>query len=151
MEKNELVKNIQKLDIHSMYLLWRNHIEKTLEKVPKGYRIHIDLDVLEKLLFYYETEIIEKRKVRIKWFNRDMRLLEKIDLSEVSFEDMAWCGIDLKNTNAKPDFSKSYNIKNNSVLYMQDIDLSNVDLSYYEFDTLDCSMCIASLIIMIYL
>ena len=66
--------------------------EKTIElikELPEGKRAHIDKDMLEALLFdeiVYNKDTNEKLKLPV-WSGD---FLKKIDLSEVSFEDVAW-------------------------------------------------------------
>lgn len=66
--------------------------EKTIEllkDIPEGKRAHIDKDMLEKLLFdevVYNKNTNESFKLPV-WTGD---FLKKIDLSEISFEDVAW-------------------------------------------------------------
>lgn len=66
----------------------RKQIEAKLQEVPEGKRIHLDRNLLEQLLFnvlYARDEsIILKTPV---WSGE---FLSKIDLSEISFEDVSW-------------------------------------------------------------
>ena len=67
----------------------RKKIEDELKSVPEGQRIHLDKDKLEDLLFdkiVYDKEHNGVIKMPI-WFGPFLR---KIDLSEVSFEDVSW-------------------------------------------------------------
>lgn len=67
----------------------RKLIEEELKKVPNGYRIHLDKELLEDLLF--ETTIYDREKGYVLklpiWTGE---FLSKLDLSDVSFEDVAW-------------------------------------------------------------
>ena len=115
-------------------------IEEQLKKVPEGQRLHFDRELLESLLFETYVEELHERwcekedigkKIPVKYIVWSGPFLSKIDLSEVSFEDMMWdveyfantyfvngtkqhykenevTSIDLSNTNAKIDFSKSF-------------------------------------------
>lgn len=67
----------------------RKEIEYQLKNVPEGQRVHLKKDLLEDLLFekiIYEKETGKFFKLPI-WSGD---FLSKIDLSEVSFEDVAW-------------------------------------------------------------
>lgn len=121
----------------------RLSIEQELKEVPEGQRVHLDKKLLEELLFdtYIEEfgpnlgegKLIGK-KVTVKYLVWSDLFLSKIDLSEVSFDDVMWDvtynannffvtgtenryvknkinGISLINTNAKIDFSKSFSGK----------------------------------------
>lgn len=141
----------------------RAGVEQQLEKVPEGQRVHIDKDLLEQLLFdTYIEEFSDRvradlvgKKVPVKYVVWSGPFLSKIDLSEVSFEDVMWSvsynnysyfapgtehryreegveQIDLSNTNAKIDFSKSFGSKyaGRSIwLSTEYCDFSNTDLS----------------------
>ena len=64
-------------------------IEKQLINVPQGQRIHLDNELLEELLF--ETIVYHKESgkiLKLPVWSGDF--LSKIDLSEISFEDVAW-------------------------------------------------------------
>lgn len=159
----------------------RERIEEQLQHIPQGNRIHIDKDLLEQLLFEQADEIIHIQdcfKDNPERFSRILQLegieapskyivwsgpfLAKIDLSEVSFDDVIWTfyddvfildglryvrdcygkkiEIDLSNTNARIDFSKSFWAKiqektgiikgeYNGLLEIIDANFENVDLS----------------------
>ena len=67
----------------------RKIIVRKLESVPDGQMINLDKDVLENLLFKvitYNNETKEQLKLPV-WTGEFLR---KIDLSEVSFEDVSW-------------------------------------------------------------
>lgn len=67
----------------------RKEIEHQLKNVPEGQRVHLDKDLLEDLLFekiIYKKEAGKFFKLPI-WYGD---FLSKIDLSEVSFEDVSW-------------------------------------------------------------
>ena len=67
----------------------RKKIEEQLQNVPEGQRVHLDKELLEELLFEtitYNKNTNEKLKLPV-WSGDFLR---KIDLSEVSFEDVAW-------------------------------------------------------------
>ena len=67
----------------------RTQIEEQLKSVPDGQKVHLDKDLLENLLFEtitYNKFTNEQLKLPI-WAGEFLR---KLDLSEVSFEDVAW-------------------------------------------------------------
>ena len=67
----------------------RRLIEEQLVNVPDGQRIHLDKEILEELLFetiVYKKETGESLKLPV-WSGNFLR---KIDLSEVSFENVSW-------------------------------------------------------------
>ena len=147
----------------------RKYILMELDKVPEGVKIHIDKDILEELIFekigIYNHSKIHDNKTLIgvgKYIIWSGSFLKKIDLSEVSFDDVLWNRmpyyavnpiykgklskkIDLSNTNAKVDFSKSFNVKYNyygynlsdkdkRIISLEHINFSNVDLSNSHFE-----------------
>ncbi len=96
----------------------RKVIERELEDYNGEERIHLDKDLLESLMFKDITTIVdntERKMRRIVWSGQFLR---KIDLSEVSFDNVHWnyenhdanCKyiVDLSGTNATIDFSKSF-------------------------------------------
>lgn len=70
----------------------RKYIEENIKEIPDGERIHLDKTFLEELLFYDVyvpcPEKNERQKVRILVWSGDF--LQKIDLSEVSFDNVLW-------------------------------------------------------------
>lgn len=67
----------------------RKEIEEAVKRVPEGQRIHLDKELLDDLLFdtltvNKELGIIAKLPV---WSGKFLR---KIDLSEISFENVSW-------------------------------------------------------------
>ncbi len=74
----------------------REFIEKQLEKVPEGFRIHLDKELLDELLFEKVTSKLAKgyanegEDVVAKFAVWSGPFLAKIDLSEISFEDVVW-------------------------------------------------------------
>lgn len=139
----------------------RKKIEEKLQNVPEGQRIYLDKELLEQLIFDEYTEVLNGysgkfagNRATIKYIVWSGPFLSKIDLSEVSFDDVVWSvgveyidlleddrnryydsnvkQINLSNTNAKIDFSKSFDAKHRSDGSDVDIDscdFSNVDLS----------------------
>ena len=118
----------------------RKKVEKQLSQVPKGQKIKLPKETLETLIFdNYVAEMDSdstvhnylKRRVPFKMVAWDMNHYDKLDLSEVSFDNVYWgderildCTesirpkltagelkfrpiINLSNTNAKIDFSKA--------------------------------------------
>lgn len=150
-------------------------IEQKLEGVPDGQRVHIDKDLLEQLLFdtyieelgYGVTPDFVGKKVPVKYIVWSGPFLSKIDLSEISFDDVMWSiiyniyayfapgaedhyvkagvqKIDLSNTNANIDFSKSFGCKYAGPLvwlYMGCCDFSNTDLSNNLIECIDAESC----------
>lgn len=136
----------------------RTKIEEQLENVPDGERIQLEKNLLEELLF--ETRVVEFRggeikKVSVKYLVWSGPFLSKIDLSDISFDDVLWdvkryspdgyeklygfqnlyeeygitC-IDLSNTNAKIDFSRAFG---------SDLDDVDLNISYCNFSNTDLS------------
>lgn len=159
----------------------RESIKQQLENVPEGQRIHLDKKLLEELLFdTYNEEFemgcaLDGKKVPVKYLVWSGPFLSKLDLSEVSFDDVLWEvrdfepetyfvqgttnhyaesgveAIDLSNTNAKIDFSKSFARKyaddSGGVileLFLSKCDFTNTDLSNnlidYDFCVSDCDL-----------
>lgn len=114
--------------------------EISLEDVAKGKRVHLDKEFLEWLLF---DEIVynKEKNLTLKLPAWSGPFLSRIDLSEVSFEDVAWSllgykfvtnfgnndiqkkinnvinglnyrSVDYSSTNANIDFTKSWEAKN---------------------------------------
>ena len=68
----------------------REQIEKMLEVVPKGERIKIDKEILEELLFEQEMSNRDYGEVLAKFLVWSDDFLSKLDLSEISFDNMVW-------------------------------------------------------------
>lgn len=123
----------------------RAKVKELLESVPEGQRIHLEKDIVEALLFDSFKCEREKGKIFGKLIVWSGPFLSKLDLSEVSFDDVVWDGpsasgwytendkvesIDLSNTNARIDFSKSFYAKGKFERnWIQDCNFANVDLS----------------------
>lgn len=127
----------------------RLFIEEQLKnRIPNSSRIHLDKELLESLLF--ETTVTKDKQNIAKFFVWSGPFLSKIDLSEISFEDIVWnlqeCEtssyglfendyykdinvIDLNYTNANVDFKKSYRMKRFDYEILSGIQLEGVDLS----------------------
>lgn len=148
----------------------RQKIEEELKEVPVGQRVHLDKELLESLLFDTCTEKLNKiwgtnsgKDIKVKYIVWSGAFLSKIDLSEVSFDDVWWYVnydpknyfiessedhyqgidiIDLGNTNARIDFSKSvegkYSNSPTSIAIFA-CNFSDVDLSN---NTIDYNLCI---------
>ena len=68
-------------------------LEEKLKNVPNNQRIHIDKEILEKLLF--ETIVLdEENNIIMKYPIWSGDFLSKIDLSELTFEDVAWSDLE---------------------------------------------------------
>lgn len=96
-----------------------------------------DMDSLEELLF---ENRVDSDGVKYKVIGFTSYNLKYIDLSEVSFEDVALDGayylnsgemIHLDGTNAKIDLSKTYEYKKHNRIKMSYVDLSNSNLDKY--------------------
>ena len=132
-------------------------IEQELRFVPEGQRIHLDKDLLEDLLFeVIPSETLEEygitndigESLKVPMWNG--KVLRKIDLSEISFENVSWYNdddinsmcwdegllsfdsgdsCDYSNTNAQIDFTKSWEAKNYGEFSIEGYNFSGVDLS----------------------
>lgn len=99
----------------------RRYIESQLESLPENMMIHLDKELLERLIF---IELVTVDGLVLKYPIWTGSFLRKIDLSEISFDDVCWSFkinklipdfkthekylIDLSCTNARIDFSKRY-------------------------------------------
>jgi len=103
----------------------RIDLEEELSKVPEGQKIHKDKFLLESLIFE------EGKTKRIAWSGPFLR---KLDLSEVSFDNVIWYNfedkpVDLSGTNVNINFLHSWNGVNGSDIIIHNCNLSGVDLS----------------------
>lgn len=110
----------------------RERIETKLKDIefnPEK-RIKLPLERLEKILFDYKTD--DKGNI-IKLIGYTGNNLCKLDLSEVSFEDVSLLKhtnfINFSNTNINLLFEDLYEAKENSSLLMTRVNFENVDLS----------------------
>lgn len=136
----------------------RKIIEEQLKEVPEGKRIHLDKELLESLIFDTFPEKINDqwgdnagKCVKVKYIVWSGNFLSKIDLSEVSFDDVMWHldydpdkyfiegtkyhydgieSVDLSNTNAIILFDESFDWKYIGCLFISNCNFANVDLSY---------------------
>ena len=133
----------------------RNVIESKLYNYKGDKRVNIDKELLDDLIFEKDIAVLpDGRKLEIKFIVWSGNLLKKIDLGEVSFDNVEWGShldlgskgqyqtvygkenlqkwpIILSNTNAKIDFNKSFSrlaFPNNKIEIVH-CDFSNVDLS----------------------
>ena len=145
----------------------RAKIVEQLQNVPVGQRVHLDKELLEELLFeevtiydspngYEHSSVIGKGRV-ISWSGD---FLQKIDLSEVSFEDVIWRNynyitnpeaitqdllfenVNLSNTNVNIDFSKSFDAKHPTDYWANEVPVgtkSCVCISNVNFSGVDLS------------
>ncbi len=67
----------------------RKNILEQLKNVPEGEKIHLDKKLLEDLLFE-EIVVVESKGLTAKLPVWSGEFLRKIDLSEVSFENVSW-------------------------------------------------------------
>lgn len=89
-------------------------------------RIKLPLDILEEILFDYKKNDIYKK---IAFISDNIC---KLDLSEVSFENVSYSSvknINLSNTNGNYDFSKAYDYMDHGSLIVRNVNFENVDLS----------------------
>jgi uncharacterized protein YjbI with pentapeptide repeats len=165
------MENFKKLNKNDKKEL-RKKIEKLLEEVPEGKRIHLDKDFLEALLFKEadlsftdDMELPKGFKQKAKFIVWSGKFLSKIDLSEISFNDVMWDTryykgdsgikkdqpnyyegvkkIDLSNTNARIDFTMSFDAKmirrlpnvTNWFIDLDHCNFENVVLSNNSIDT----------------
>lgn len=145
----------------------RDFVEEILRHVPDGSKISFCKEFLERLLFddirslndvvYYNGEIVNLNKFTVDlpfkvpvWSGE---FLKKLDLSEVSFEDVLWdsrCHIDVdssvdqsicySNTNARIDFSCAKRNRDGQVCLFG-VDFSGTNLICFEAvdDMVQCS------------
>ena len=136
----------------------RKEIVSLLNILPEGQKIHLDKELLESLLFKTVTYKKDTNAI-LKLAVWSGEFLRKIDLSEVSFEDVAWSlndggdpltfcfneyvdeGVedklrrlypeyaDFSRTNAKIDFKKSFEFKVAGFCELQYCNFEGVDLS----------------------
>lgn len=120
-------------------------------------RVHIDKELLEDLLFEKDIVVLpDGRKLEVKFIVWSGSVLSKIDLSEVSFDNVEWdvsskyykiineigagvTEIYLANTNAKIDFNKSFSrlAYPNSKIKITRCNFYNVDLSNANGEVID--------------
>ena len=142
----------------------RKMIVDELKMVPNGYKIHLDKELLEELLFD-EVVLEEGKEIVAKLPVWSGHFLRKIDLSEVSFDGVCWnkmyfkpdlenkyakklSNIDYSYTNARIDFSKSYDVlsrPNDKRIHVTDCNFEGVDLSHNKFGKLHVSFCNSNL------
>ena len=143
----------------------RKAIKEFIETNPlsNGDLYYIDKEELEELLF--ETDLChdyKEQKILQKYIVWSGDFLQFIDLSKVSFDNVDWDvrvsnhyrshanhykkinSINLSNTNAKIDFSKSFNINLNRPVSLFKCNFANVDLSNshgeYILDIIDSNL-----------
>lgn len=123
-------------------------VEQLKERIPNGPKIHLDRDLLECLLF--ETEVSKDKQRIAKFLVWSGPFLSKIDLSEISFDDVVWnlqecetesygllennyyqdiTSIDLSYTNANINFTTSYRMKQFGYEILDGVQLEGTDLS----------------------
>lgn len=160
----------------------RKSVEVLLNATPSNKKIQLPKETLDLLLF--DTYICNREKgIKIKLPVWSGEFLQKLDLSQVDFEDVSWCLIaevfgnktqhffeqdennildnefknqvkkisfspvksdylvDYSNTNAKIDFSKSFDFKYYDYLQIFNCDFSNVNLSNNNFNNLGSVHC----------
>ena len=140
----------------------RKELEKTLNEIPEGERIKLNKDLLESLIFEERNIVYDDdyqvRYEKVKYPVWTGKFLRKVDLSEVSFDNVDWTCyglsaidkkiynydiqnnkpdtspylVDLSYTNAKIDFSKASQTiatPENQKTNIAYCNLSHVDLS----------------------
>ena len=70
----------------------RKEVEARLSLVPEGERIKLPKEILEQLLFEVDTVNLEPplETYKVKYLVWSGEFLRKVDLSEVSFDDVSW-------------------------------------------------------------
>lgn len=118
----------------------RKIIEMELADYNGEEKIHLDKDLLESLMFKDITTIIDNTEQKMRRIVWSGQFLRKIDLSEVSFDNVHWnyenhdanCKyiVDLSGTNATIDFSKSFDniYSQKSGVVINSCNLSETDL-----------------------
>ncbi len=133
----------------------REKVEEELESVKEGERVRIDKEALEELLFDEVITLYNGEEIIVKLPVWSGAFLRKIDLSEVSFDNVLWnpfmglylkgpgaikkinefikcCidnDVDYSYTNAKIDFKKSINNLSESVMVFEYCNFSGLDLT----------------------
>ncbi len=129
----------------------RKHIENQLESLSENAMIHLDKELLERLIF---TELVTVDGLVLKYPIWTGSFLRKIDLSEISFDDVCWSFkinklipefkksekylIDLSYTNAKIDFSTRYPGTNDLIR----CNFSHVDLKNSNIVSINNMVCV---------
>lgn len=122
----EIIKERKKLDIYLEHL-----------NIKHDKRIYFSKKFLESILF---DTFIDKNGNKFKRIGFISKNLHKLDLSEISFDDVSFNGEDypnldkkeflnLSNTNAVIDFSKSYEYKTTGQVVITSFDLHGTNLS----------------------
>lgn len=114
-------------------------------------RIKLDKDTLDRLLFDYYVDKDGKIFKRVGFFSDN---LDKLDLSEVSFEDVSFNGdnyefpgnsdsyqVSFQFTNAVIDFSKSYEYKRDKKVIVSRFNFTGTDLSNNNWNKLTEKNC----------
>lgn len=102
---------------------------------PEGTKIKLDTNLLEELLFEVKKDVTGQEYKVIVW---DMPGLDKIDLSEISFDDVDWKVdhlFDLSNSNASINFESAYKGKNG--IAVSNVNFENVSLAEANANAID--------------
>lgn len=92
-------------------------LEEKLKEVPNNERIYIDKEILEELLF--ETVVLdEETNMIIKCPNWSGDFLSKIDLSELTFEDVAWSNLEFMRSFLEEEY-KYYDDPKYDILFVR--------------------------------
>jgi len=128
----------------------RDKIEDELENVCNNQKVKLDKDLLEFLIFDQTKTLFTEIPAKFIVWSGDF--LKKLDLSEVSFDDVVWHGssedfwneyptlnvdkkryiknrIDLSGTNAKIDFANSFEMRNGMGMQVENCDFEDLNLS----------------------
>ncbi len=128
----------------------RDKIEDELEKVDNNQKVKLDKELLEFLMFDQTKTLFTEMPAKFIVWSGDF--LKKLDLSEISFDDVVWHGssmdfwnefpslnvdkkryvknrIDLSGTNAQIDFANSFEMRNGMEMQVENCDFEDVDLS----------------------
>ncbi len=135
----------------------RKYIIEHIKEIPDDERIKLNKDLLENIIFYdtYVYSIKLKRNVKARLIVWSGNWLQKIDLSEISFDNVLWdvniikkfhkdVNINLAHTNANIDFSKASlsNFDENNKISLYSCDLTDVDLSKSNYNYIgDAKYC----------
>lgn len=109
-------------------------INEKLKDVDKNHSIKLPNEVIEEFLFM-ESKNNKNSTFKKIIFEGDN--LKKLDLSDISFEDVSFVcsnGANLSNINACIDFKKTFDYKTNKEFSIANVDFSGTDLSNTSLD-----------------
>ena len=125
----------------------RKMIEEKIKKVPDGKRLYINKELLERLLF--EQDIKHLTYIKVPMWTGEF--LSKIDLSEISFENVNLYSLDddyimLKDTNAIIDLNKICNPGLVRHVNLSGTKLIGYLIESYDADLSNCGLSAVNLI-----